>query len=112
MSNIYLKLTIEAFSKLRFSAFKTFVNRSVFGKLQLMQISLNFTNSSCNIKIRRLEQNYVWLFYYFNFEMNYDALKSKSSCILLKKNISSTLPEYAYFYISKSITLYTFVSCF
>ena len=29
----------------------------------------------------------MWLFYYFNFERNYDALKSKSTCILLNKNI-------------------------
>ena len=25
------------------------------------------------------EQNYVWLLYYFNFERNYDVLKSKST---------------------------------
>ena len=30
----------------------------------------------------------MWLFYYFNFERNYDVLKSKSSCILLNKNIN------------------------
>ena len=34
------------------------------------------------------EQNCVWLFYYFNFERNYDVLKSKSPCILLNKNIN------------------------
>ena len=34
------------------------------------------------------EQNYVWLFNYFNFETNYDILKSKSPCILLNKNIN------------------------
>ena len=28
----------------------------------------------------------MWLFYYFNFESNYTVLKSKSPCILLKKN--------------------------
>ena len=28
----------------------------------------------------------MWLFYYFNFEKNYDALKLKSSFILLKKS--------------------------
>ena len=71
MSNIYLKVTIETFSKLRFSGFKKFVTRSVFGELQLMQISL---------------QNCVWLFYYFNFERNYGLLKLKSPCILLNKN--------------------------
>ena len=32
-------------------------------------------------------ENCVWLFYYFNFERNYDALKLKSQCILLNKNI-------------------------
>ena len=30
----------------------------------------------------------MWLFYYFNFEKNYSVLKSKSSCILLNKNIN------------------------
>ena len=30
----------------------------------------------------------VWLFYYFKFKRNYDVLKSKSSCILLNKNIN------------------------
>ena len=49
MSNIYLKVT---FSKLRFSKFKKFVSRLVFGQLQLTQISLNFKTSCCNLKIR------------------------------------------------------------
>ena len=31
MSNIYLKVTIETFSELRFSGFKKFVTRSVLG---------------------------------------------------------------------------------
>ena len=35
-----------------------------------------------------MEQNCVWLFYYFNFESSYDVLKSKSPCILLNKNIN------------------------
>ena len=47
MSNIYLKVTIEKnpFSKRQFSKFKNFATRSVFGDLQLMQISLNFKTS-------------------------------------------------------------------
>ena len=69
MSNIYLEVTIETFSKLRFSGFKKFVTRSVFGKFQLTQISLNFKTSCFK------EQNCVWLFCYFNFEKNYDVLK-------------------------------------
>ena len=43
MSNTYLKITIETFTKLRFSEFKNFFTRLVFWEqLQLMQISLNF----------------------------------------------------------------------
>ena len=34
------------------------------------------------------EQNFEWLFYHFNFEKNYDVLKSKTPCILLNKNIN------------------------
>ena len=89
MSNVYLKVTIETFSKLRFSAFKKFVTRSVFGELQLTQVSLNFKASCCNLKIRGLGAKMcVWLFYYFNFKRNYDVLKSKSPCILLNRNIN------------------------
>ena len=32
MSNIYLKVTIETFSNLRFSGFKKFVTKSVLGR--------------------------------------------------------------------------------
>ena len=35
-----------------------------------------------------MEQNCVWLFFYFNFERNYHLLKLKSPCILLSKNIN------------------------
>ena len=89
MSNIYLRVTIEAFSKLPFSGFKKFVTRSSFGKLQLMHISLNFKTTCCNLKSEVWEQNCVWLFYYFNSKRNYDVLKSKSPCNLLNKNIKS-----------------------
>ena len=51
MSNVYLKVTIETLSKLRFS-FKKFVTISVIGELQLTQISLNFKTSYCNLKTR------------------------------------------------------------
>ena len=34
------------------------------------------------------EPKCVWLFYYFNFERNYGVLNSKSSWILLNKNIN------------------------
>ena len=42
ISNIYLKVTIETFSKFSFSMFKKIATCSVFGELQLKQISLNF----------------------------------------------------------------------
>ena len=41
MSNIFLKVTIETFSKLRLQGFEKFVTGSVFGELQLMKISLS-----------------------------------------------------------------------
>ena len=88
MSSSCLKVTIETFSKLWFSGFKKFITRSVFGSFWLSQISLNFKTSCRNLKIRRLGANYVWLFYYFDFERIYDVLNSKSPCILLNKNIN------------------------
>ena len=42
------------FSKLWFSKFKKVVTRSVFGELQLAQISRNLQNVCCNLKIRGL----------------------------------------------------------
>ena len=53
-SNIYFKVTIKTFPKLPFPGFRKFVTKSVFGELQLTQISLNFKNSRCNLKIRGL----------------------------------------------------------
>ena len=77
MSNIFLKVPIGRSQ-----------NVASFGDLQLTQISLNFKTSCCNLKIRRLEPKLCVVFYYFNFEKSYDVLKSKSSCILLNKNIN------------------------
>ena len=54
MSNIYLTITIETFSKIQFSGFKKFCHQVSLGELQLTQISLNFKTSYCNLKIRRL----------------------------------------------------------
>ena len=53
MSNIYLKVAIEKTDvlKVRFTNFKKFATRSVFGELQLTQILLNFKTSCCNVKI-------------------------------------------------------------
>ena len=67
ISNIYLKVTIETFLKLRFSGFKKFVTRSVFAELQLTQISLNFKTSCCNLKIRDLGAKLCLAFLFFQF---------------------------------------------
>ena len=48
---------------------------------------LNFQTSYWNLKIRGLGAK-LSLFYHFNFERNYDDLKSKSPCILLNININ------------------------
>ena len=48
MSNIYLKVTIETFSKFQLQGFEKFVTGSVFGELQLMKISLSFKTSCWN----------------------------------------------------------------
>ena len=89
VSNIYLKITKEKFSKLRFSGFKRFVTRSVFGELQLKQISLNFKTSCFNLKIRSLGAKFRMAFlFFFTFERNYEVLKSKSPWILLNKYIN------------------------
>ena len=54
MSDIYLKVTVETFSKLQFFGFKKICHQVSFGVLQLTQILLNFKTSCCNLKIRRL----------------------------------------------------------
>ena len=60
-------VTIETFSKLRFSGFKKFVTMQVFEELQLIEF-----------------QNFLLqIFLLFNFKINYDVLKSKSPCVLL-----------------------------
>ena len=55
-----------------------------------MQISMNFKTSCCNLKIRGLGAKLCACvsFFNFNFERDYDLLKSKTRCILLNKNIN------------------------
>ena len=50
---------------------------SVFGELQLTQISFCFKTSYCNLKIIHLWG--VWQFCFFNFKKNFDVLKVKES---------------------------------
>ena len=51
-------------------------------------MSMNFKTSCWNLNNKGLGAKLCWIFYYFNIERNYDVLKSKSSCILLNKNIN------------------------
>ena len=92
MSSIYLKVTIEKKRRTQnFDFLKIFVCRPVFRELQLTQISLNFQNCSCNLKIRGLGAKLCAafvLFLFFYFERNYDFLKSSGPCFLLNKNIN------------------------
>ena len=91
ITNIYLKVTIE----------KNCCSQD-FDFISLKNLSPDqFLGSSNSRRYRRIlkllvatskseiwEQNCVWLFYYFNFERNYDVLKSKRSCIFWNKNIN------------------------
>ena len=89
VSNIYLKVTIE----------KNWCSQN-FDFLNLIFLPGQLSGSPnsrryhwilkllvVTQKSETWKQNCVWLFYYFNFERNYDVLKSKSPCILLEKNI-------------------------
>ena len=78
------------FSKLWFFKFEKFDPRSVFGELQLTQISLNFQTSCCNLKIRgRGAKLCVGCFYYFNYyERSYVWLFKVKESVLLNENIN------------------------
>ena len=79
MSNIYLKVTVETFSKLRFSGFKKFITGSVLGSSNSCKYHWILKHLAATYKSDVWKQNYVWLFYYFIFERSCDVLKSKSS---------------------------------
>ena len=49
---------------------------------------IEFSSFLLQPKNQRSASKTVWLFYYFNFERNYDLLKSKRPCFLLNKNIN------------------------
>ena len=85
MSNIWEKVT---YLKLQFSKFKKFVSSSVFGGLQLTQISLNF-KTFCNLEIRGLGAKLCVVFLILWFWKELWCFKVKESMpILLNKNIN------------------------
>ena len=74
-----------AYSKLLFFKFKKFVSRSVFGRLQLMQISLNFQTSCRNLKIRSLAAKLCVVFLLFLFWKKLWRFKVKESVLFVEK---------------------------
>ena len=54
ISNIYIKVTIQKNWRSQSFDYLKFFSKIVFGELQLMQISLNFKTSYCNLKVRGL----------------------------------------------------------
>ena len=76
MSNIYLNVTIE----------KKWITQNFDFKSLILNWILKLLIATKKSQV--LEQSCVWLFYYFNFERNYDVSKSNGSCILLNENIN------------------------
>ena len=87
ISNTYLKVSMT-FSKLRFSEFNEFINRSDLRSSNSCRYHWILKFSVASYKSNVWEQIYVWLFYYFNFERSYKVFKSNSPWILLNKNIN------------------------
>ena len=91
MPNIYFKVTIDKnwrsenfdFLSLKNSSPGQFLGSSTSRRYHWILKLLVATKNS-----EVWEQNYVWLFYQFNFERNYDILKSKSPYAFLNKNIN------------------------
>ena len=76
------------YSKLRFSRFKKFVSRSIFGKPQLADI-IEFSNLLLGLKNQRYGSKTVYGFSIILIWKNYDVLKSKNHFFfLLNKNIN------------------------
>ena len=76
MSNIYLKVTVEKNWRSPGQFLGSYNSRRYHWILLNLIFSFFFN----------WVQICVWLFYYFNFERNYGALKSKSPYFLLNKN--------------------------
>ena len=83
MSNIYLKVTTE--KNWRFQIFN-------FQGLSPGQLLGSSNSCRCHWILKLppevWEENCKWVCYYFNFEKNYDNLKSKSPCIWQNKNLN------------------------
>ena len=65
ISTIYLKFTIETYSKLQLFWVEKACHQVSSGELQLTQTSLHFKASCCNLKIRRLAAKLCEAFHLF-----------------------------------------------
>ena len=82
MLNIHFQVTIQ--KKWQTQNLKKFKSLKSSSQTDIMY----FQTSCCNLKKSEVgKHNYVWFFYYFYFEKNYDVLKSKSLYFWLNKNI-------------------------
>ena len=96
MSSIYVKVTAKKnwhfedfdFLSLKNLSLGQFLGSSKWRRYHWILKLLVATENS-----EAWEQNTVLLFHYFNFERNYDILKSKSPFILLNKNINFNTNE-------------------
>ena len=88
MSNIYLKVTIQMFFWVWFSGFKKFTTTLVFEEIQLIQISLNFKTSCCNLKIRDLGAKLYAAFLLFSFWKELWRSKVKESMYFVEQKIN------------------------
>ena len=96
ISIIYYKLLMRKTDVLKTSIFFSFKNLSLGQFLE----SSNSRRYDWILKLlvaiwksRDLVPNYEWLFYYFNFERNYDVLNSKSPCIFWTKIYTLIKPK-------------------
>ena len=64
---------------------KYYYENKLISKVQDMQISLNFKTFCCNLKIRGLGSRRCVAFTLFQFERNYDVLKSKKESMLFSE---------------------------
>ena len=84
---------LKSYSKLRFSNFKKFVTRSVFGELRLTQISFNFQTSCCNVKIRGLGARLCRFCVIFKMKVIVKFQTQRVHVFLLNTNISFNKSE-------------------
>ena len=92
MLNICLKVPIRKSWRSRtfdFLILKNFSPGQFLGSSNSRRYHWIFKTSCCNLKVRGLGVKLCPDFlFFFNFERNYDVLKSKNPCILLNRNIN------------------------